>query len=81
MEVRIRLGNGIARFAPAPLLTLELPEGATVAQACTRLGAENPELAPVLSCALPVIAGTHADRDHALRPGDELALLAPVSGG
>lgn len=81
MEVRIRLGNGIARFAPAPLLTLQLPDNATVDDAYGQLAAENPELAPALRSALPVVAGAHVDRRQSLRPGDELALLAPVSGG
>lgn len=81
MEVRIRLGNGIARFAPAPLLTLRLPDDATVQDAFAALAADNPGLAPALRSALPVIAGVHAGRQQALRPGDELSLLAPVSGG
>ena len=81
MEVRIRLGSGIARLAPAPLLTLNLPDGATVDDAYARLTDEHPALAPALRSALPVIAGTHADRHQTLRPGVELALLAPVSGG
>ncbi len=81
MEVRIRLGTGIARLAPAPLLTLNLPDGATVDDAYAQLAAANPELAPALVSALPVIAGAHADRHQTLRPGVELALLAPVSGG
>ncbi len=81
MEVRIRLGNGIARFAPAPLLTLRLADDATVQDAYAALAADHPELAPALRSALPVIAGTHAGRQQILRPGDELSLLAPVSGG
>jgi molybdopterin synthase sulfur carrier subunit len=81
VEVRIRLGSGIAQLARAPLLTLHLPEGATVDDAYARLAVDNPELAPALRSALPVIAGTHADRQQTLRPGVELALLAPVSGG
>jgi hypothetical protein len=30
MIVRIRLGSSVARFAPAPLLELDLPDGATI---------------------------------------------------
>lgn len=81
MEVRIRLGSGIARYARSPLLTLDLPDDATVDDAFARLTQDNPALAPALRSALPVIAGTHADRHQTLRPGVELALLAPVSGG
>ncbi len=81
MEVRIRLGTGIARLAPAPVMTLELPDGATVADACHALGASDDHLSEALQTALPIIGGVHADREQELAPGDELALLAPISGG
>ncbi len=81
MEVRIRLGAGIARFAPAPVMTLQLPDGATVADACTQLAATGEDLSRALQSALPIIEGEHADRAHTLSPDDELALLAPISGG
>lgn len=81
MEIRIRLGSGIARLAPAPRLELELPEGATIEELYGRLAERYPELAPVLDCTLAVLRGAQVGPDHALGHGDELALLAPVSGG
>lgn len=81
MEVRIRLGNEIARFAPAPVVRLELPDGATVDQLRERLAAGHPELAPALRSALPIVGGEHVEGQRALADGEEVALLAPVSGG
>ncbi len=81
MEVRIRLGNGIARFAPAPVLMVELPDGATVGQLYDSLAVAHPELAPVLRSALPVVHGAHVERERTLTQGEEVALLAPVAGG
>ncbi len=81
MEVRIRLGTGIARFAPAPVLALQLPAGATVADVYDQLAASDHRLADALRSALPIIRGVHADRAQRLAPGDEVALLAPISGG
>jgi molybdopterin converting factor small subunit len=81
MEVRIRLGTGIARLASAPMLRLELPDGATVQDLYDRLARNQPELAPALRSALPVVQGAHVERGQALAHGDEIALLAPVSGG
>ena len=81
MEVRIRLGTALARLAPAPMLTLELPDGATVEDLYDRLGRSNPELAPALRSALPIIRGSHVERGQALSHGDEVALLTPVAGG
>jgi molybdopterin converting factor small subunit len=81
VEVRIRLGSGIARLAPAPMLSLDLPDGATVQELYERLALVHPDLAPALGSALPVLGGEHVERDQALNPGDEVALLSPVSGG
>ena len=81
MEVRIRLGSNLARFAPAPLFRLELPDNATVADLYDRLASTAPELAPALGSALPVVAGAHVSRARTLSPGEEIALLTPVAGG
>lgn len=81
MEVRIRLGSGIARLAPAPVLSLDLPDGATVEDLYDRLARSHPDLAPALRSALPVVHGAHVERDTALAGGDEVALLSPGSGG
>jgi molybdopterin converting factor small subunit len=81
VEVRIRLGSGIARLAPAPLLVLELPDGATVGDLYDRLGNSHPDLGPALGSALPVVRGAHVGLEQALAHGDEVALLVPVSGG
>jgi molybdopterin converting factor small subunit len=81
VDIRIRLGSGIARLAPAPVLTVQLPSGATVADLCQELASSNPQLAPALASALAVVGGAHADPGQPLAPGDEVALLAPVSGG
>ena len=81
MEVRIRLGSGIARFAPSPLLSVELPDGATVDDLYDRLARSHPELGPALRSALPVVQGAHVERARPLAHGDEVALLGPVAGG
>ena len=81
MQVRIRLGSGMARLAPSPLLTLELPEGATIDELYESLGQSHPELAPALRSALAVVGGSQVERRQPLRHGDEVALLLPVSGG
>ena len=81
MEIRIRLGSGIARFAPAPVLTVQLPNGATIDDLLGRLSSSNPELAPALRSAVAVVGGRHVDRGQTLTHGDDVALLAPVAGG
>ncbi|MGZ4181654.1 MAG: MoaD/ThiS family protein [Solirubrobacteraceae bacterium] len=81
MKVRIRLGSAIARLAPAPTLSIELPDGATVEDLYERLGAAHPEIAPALGSALALVEGAHVRRGQPLSNGDEVALLTPVSGG
>ncbi len=81
MVIRVRLGGGLSRLAAAPLLEIELADGATVDEALSRLRADQPELAPALRSALPIIAGEHVARDRRLAHREELALLVPFSGG
>jgi molybdopterin converting factor small subunit len=81
VEIRIRLGSGVAGLAPAPMLSLDLPDGATVEDLYDQLARSHPDLAPALRSALPVVRGAHVERDRALAGGDEVALLSPVSGG
>jgi molybdopterin converting factor small subunit len=81
VTVRVRLGAGIARLSAAPLLSVEVADGATVADLFERLAESEPQLAPALRSVLPVVAGEHVTRDHVLADRQEVALLLPVSGG
>ena len=81
MQVRVRLGAGLSGLAAAPMLTVEVPEDGTVADVCARLRETEPELAPALASALPVVAGEHVGPDRRLAARQELALLLPMSGG
>jgi molybdopterin converting factor subunit 1 len=82
MDVRIRLFAQLRQTAGSEFLDTELPDGATVADALREL-ARRPPLDAVLD-RLPVRMAVNrelAASDLRLHPGDELALLPPVSGG
>lgn len=81
MQVRVRLGAGLARLSSAPLLNVDLAEGATIDELFARLSDADPNLAPALRSALPVVAGEPVPRDRRLADRDQVALLLPVSGG
>jgi molybdopterin converting factor small subunit len=81
VRVRVRLGAGLSRFADAPLMSIDLAEGASVDDLLAALGTQQPSLEPALPSVLPVVSGTHAERDQQLHAGDEVALLIPVAGG
>lgn len=76
MNVRVRLFAGLRERAGADELSLELPPGARVRDALERVA--------WLTDGVPVVMAVnleYADREVALHPGDELALIPPVSGG
>ncbi len=76
MEVTVRLFAMLRERAGAREVTLELPDGARVRDALARLG--------TLAEGLPLVLAVnreYAPEDQVLDPGDELALIPPVSGG
>jgi molybdopterin converting factor subunit 1 len=76
MEVRVRLFAALRERAGASELELELPDGARVSDALAQLGA--------LTDGVPVVMAVnreYADAAAPLHPGDEVALIPPVSGG
>ena len=78
MQVTVRLFAMLRERAGAPELTLELPEGARVSDAL------RSEALARLADGIPLVMAVnreYADGDQVLDPGDELALIPPVSGG
>jgi molybdopterin converting factor subunit 1 len=76
MQVRVRLFAGLRERAGTDALELELPDGARVADALTRLK-DVVDGVPVVMA----VNQEYAAREATLAPGDELALIPPVSGG
>ena len=76
MKVRIRLFAGLRERAGAGEVELDLPDEARVRDALDRLRTITSDLPVVMA-----INQEYADEDAVLRPGDELALIPPVSGG
>jgi molybdopterin synthase catalytic subunit len=76
VKVSVRLFAGLRERAGTDELELELPDGARVADAL----AQVQHLAPGVSLVLAVNR-EYADASDVLAPGDELAVVPPVSGG
>jgi molybdopterin synthase catalytic subunit len=76
VKVSVRLFAGLRERAGRDELELDLPEGARVADALAAVE----WLAPGVSLVLAVNR-EYADADVVLSPGDELAVVPPVSGG
>jgi molybdopterin synthase catalytic subunit len=83
MQVRVLSFGVLKDWLGASAATVELPEGATVAELLERLGASQPALQPAQSpCGIAVsVNAEFAAAAQVLREGDEVGLLPPVSGG
>jgi molybdopterin synthase catalytic subunit len=81
VTITVRLFAGLRREAGTDALVLELPDGATVADALAALrDGPLPWLPDRASFAVAVDREYAAD-ETPLTPGGELALVPPVSGG
>jgi MoaE-MoaD fusion protein len=76
MEVTVRLFAMLRERAGSPELTLDLPDGARVGDALAELRGLAEDLPLVMA-----VNREYADEERVLDPGDELALIPPVSGG
>jgi molybdopterin synthase catalytic subunit len=76
MDVTVKLFAGLRERAGADEVGVTLPDGARVADALSQLAG--------LTDGVPVVMAVNqefADESVVLHPGDELALIPPVSGG
>jgi molybdopterin synthase catalytic subunit len=76
MHVRVRLFAGLRERAGAAEVELELPAGAVVRDALAQMESLADDVPVVMA-----VNHEYADADAPLHPGDELALIPPVSGG
>ena len=76
MHVQVRLFAVLRERAGAGEIELELPEGASVADALSELHSVTEGIRVVMA-----VNQEYAAPDLELNPGDELALIPPVSGG
>jgi MoaE-MoaD fusion protein len=76
VNVRVRLFAALRERVGSPSVELELPDGAVVADVWGKLGlGEEPE------GLLYALNRGYAEKGAALSPGDEIAVIPPVSGG
>ncbi|MBL8863332.1 MAG: molybdenum cofactor biosynthesis protein MoaE [Planctomycetes bacterium] len=81
MDVCVRLFAGLRERAGTDrVVVTALREGATVGELKAALAARHPELGSLVHVA-GVVGTAYAHDQRALAPGEEVALLPPVSGG
>ena len=81
MTIRVRLFAILRDRSGLSDFHLELPPGATVAQAKEPLLRRLPALADLIDRCSFAVNQTYVKTDTPLHDGDELALIPPVSGG
>ena len=81
MQIRVRLFALQRQQLGVRELALELPAGASIAEAWRALSAAHPVLEPAGASMRFARNGTYAALGEVLGEGDELALIPPVAGG
>lgn len=81
MRLTVQLFARARDLAGSDRVTVELPDGATVADLRQRLGEQFPALASLLPRSAIAADRDFAADDRVLAPGTEVALIPPVSGG
>ena len=79
--IEVLLFGAAADRAGTRKVRLEVGEETTVDDVWTLLVDENPDLSPMRDTLAFAVNGEYAKLDEAVGPGDEVAVLPPVSGG
>ena len=81
MTIGVKLFAIVREAAGASALTMELPDGATVADAREELLRRLPAAAPHLRGCAFAVNRNYSTESARLSDGDEVAVIPPVSGG
>ena len=81
MQITVRLFAILKDRAGVAALELSVSDGATIADAEASLIALHPNLRDPLARSAFAVNREYALRTASLKPGDELAIIPPVSGG
>ncbi|MDQ3413543.1 MAG: MoaD/ThiS family protein [Verrucomicrobiota bacterium] len=79
--MKVQFFSQLKEIAGAGELTLDLPEGMSVAELLARLYRDFPALARWDRNLLVGVGVDFVGRDYLLRPDDQVAIMPPVQGG
>jgi molybdopterin converting factor subunit 1 len=80
-QVTVRLFAGLFQLVGEREVPLALPSGATVVELKEALAAKYPPVRALLSRVVCAVGEEYVPESYALRDGDDVALIPPVSGG
>ncbi len=81
MTLTIRFWANLKEITGTDTLTMDIPEGASLAAVLADLYDDYPRLADWDKSLLLAVGLEYATRDQLLRHGDEISLMPPVQGG
>jgi molybdopterin converting factor subunit 1 len=79
--IRVLLFGAAADRAGTRQTELRVDDGVTLAEIWPLLAEKHPDLAPMRDTLAFAVNGEYARGDAGVSPGDEVAVLPPVSGG
>ena len=79
--IKVLLFGAAADRAGTRETELPVDRGVTLAEIWSLLAERHPDLAPMRDTLAFAINGEYARKDAGVSPGDEVAVLPPVSGG
>jgi molybdopterin converting factor subunit 1 len=79
--IKVLLFGAAADRAGTRETELPVEEGVTLAEIWPLLAERHPDLAPMRDTLAFAVNGEYARGDDGVSPGDEIAVLPPVSGG
>lgn len=81
LQLRIKLFASYREAVGQREISVATHDGATVEQVLTSVARSYPQLVSGLEAAMVAVNHEYVDSDWRLQPGDEVALIPPVSGG
>ena len=81
MELLVRFFALYRERAGKNMVSLDLPDNSTVADLTAEVRRRYPNLAPPEVSIVVAVNADYADPETMLRPGDDVCLIPPVSGG
>jgi molybdopterin converting factor subunit 1 len=81
IQVKVRLFAALRDELGTSELELEVGRNGSCSEILATLEKEYEQVGPILQRSLVAVNGFYAGRNTSLRPGDEVAILPPVSGG
>jgi MoaD family protein len=81
MKVRVRFYAQLRDLVGSGEMDVDLAEEATVRDLLDQIYAQKPKLRPHDKSILIGAGVEFVDRNHKLKPGDEISIMPPVQGG